>query len=244
MQIDWWTLGIQTVNFLVVVWLLSRLLYRPVRRMIEQREAADRKLSEEAREKADDAEAVRKEYERKTAELAAVQRHRESELQNEMKNERDTVLKEAKAAADALISQTRERLEREREETLSGLKAEIAALAVDLARRALASNGSEGAVLSQLTKHLDHLPPQELAELKTDVARPDARLTVVTAAPLDEEIQGGWRSALSERLGSDVAVEFASDPEIIGGTELRFPHASLNLSVAQRLRSAAEELKA
>ena len=46
MEIDWWTLAIQTVNFLVVVWLLSRFLYRPVRRMIEAREAAKKASGE------------------------------------------------------------------------------------------------------------------------------------------------------------------------------------------------------
>ena len=56
MEIDWWTLAIQTVNFLVVVWLLSRFLYRPVRRMIEAREADDRKAAEDAAAKAAEAE--------------------------------------------------------------------------------------------------------------------------------------------------------------------------------------------
>ena len=59
MEIDWWTLAIQTVNFLVVVWLLSRFLYRPVRRMIEAREADDRKAAEDAAAKAAEAERLR-----------------------------------------------------------------------------------------------------------------------------------------------------------------------------------------
>ena len=30
MQIDWWTLGLQAVNALVLVWLLAHFLFRPV----------------------------------------------------------------------------------------------------------------------------------------------------------------------------------------------------------------------
>ena len=30
MQIDWWTLGLQTINVLILVWILSRFLFRPV----------------------------------------------------------------------------------------------------------------------------------------------------------------------------------------------------------------------
>ena len=30
MQLDWWTIGLQTVNFTVLIWLLNRFLYKPV----------------------------------------------------------------------------------------------------------------------------------------------------------------------------------------------------------------------
>ena len=39
MTIDWWTLGIQTVNVVILVWLLGRFFWRPVAAMIEQRRA-------------------------------------------------------------------------------------------------------------------------------------------------------------------------------------------------------------
>jgi F-type H+-transporting ATPase subunit b len=44
MRIDWWTLALQTFNVLVLVWILSRFLFRPVASMIEQRQAAAAKL--------------------------------------------------------------------------------------------------------------------------------------------------------------------------------------------------------
>src|SRR5579863_3705837 len=51
MTIDWWTLGIQTVNVLILIWLLGRFFWRPVAGMIEQRRAAAQKLLAEAEEK-------------------------------------------------------------------------------------------------------------------------------------------------------------------------------------------------
>ncbi|MGA2128834.1 MAG: ATPase, partial [Xanthobacteraceae bacterium] len=47
MTIDWWTLGIQTVNVVILVWLLERYFWRPVAAMIEQRRAtAQRTLAD------------------------------------------------------------------------------------------------------------------------------------------------------------------------------------------------------
>jgi F-type H+-transporting ATPase subunit b len=42
MTIDWWTLAIQTVNVVILIWLLERFFWRPVAAMIEarQKEAA------------------------------------------------------------------------------------------------------------------------------------------------------------------------------------------------------------
>ena len=57
MQIDWWTLGLQAVNFLVLVWLLQRFLYKPVMRLIERRRQNVEKAfaeAEDARRKAED----------------------------------------------------------------------------------------------------------------------------------------------------------------------------------------------
>ena len=40
MQIDWWTLGLQTVNALVLIWLLAHFLFRPVVDAITARQKA------------------------------------------------------------------------------------------------------------------------------------------------------------------------------------------------------------
>ena len=38
MLIDWFTVGAQIVNFLILVWLLKRYLYKPILSTIEERE--------------------------------------------------------------------------------------------------------------------------------------------------------------------------------------------------------------
>lgn len=244
MQIDWWTLGIQTVNFFVIVWLLSRFLYRPVRRMIEEREAADKRLSDAADARAEAAETARLDYEKKLADFAAAQREKEAELHSAMEAERDSVLKQAQEKAEALIADSRARLDRDREETLKGLRQEIAALASDLARKALVTDMSAEGDLRRVMGYLDSLPAQDVADLRADSAAADSAVRVVTAAPLDEERQKAWRAALSERLGEGAAVVFDADTALIGGVRLELPHAALDMSVDQRLRDAAREAMA
>ena len=54
MQIDWWTLALQTVNALVLVWLLARFLFRPVAKIVAERQkAAAALMADAAKAKAD-----------------------------------------------------------------------------------------------------------------------------------------------------------------------------------------------
>jgi F-type H+-transporting ATPase subunit b len=48
MTIDWWTLGLQTVNVAVLVWLLARFFWRPVAALVEERRAAAQRMLAEA----------------------------------------------------------------------------------------------------------------------------------------------------------------------------------------------------
>lgn len=49
MRIDWWTLALQTVNVLILIWILGRFFFRPVADIVTKRqEATDKLLSDAA----------------------------------------------------------------------------------------------------------------------------------------------------------------------------------------------------
>lgn len=244
MQIDWWTLLLQTINFLIVVWLLSRFLYQPIKRVIEEREAADRKAAEMAEEKVKAAEETRKEYEEKLAEFAAAQRAEETRLHAEMEKEKQAVLEVAEAKADQVIAEARDRVARERKDAVEGLGEQIAALATDLARKALGDGALSGESLREhVLLHLDNQQATDAADLQNDLATSGGRLSVTSATPLPDAERSQWQEALAARF-KNAKIEFETDPALLGGVELRFPHAVLSFSVADRLDRTARQLKA
>lgn len=244
MQIDWWTLALQTINFLIVVWLLNRFLYQPIKRVIQDREEADRKAAEIAEEKSKSADKAREEFEALKAELEKQQREIEARLHAEMDKERQAMRADAEKQAQSILENARHKIESERREALVDLRGQIANLAHDLALKALGDGTAlEGNGLRKsVNSYLDHLSKSDLDDLRKDTDRTGAWLSVVTASPMPEEQQAGWRKALQSRLG-DRDIRFESDGAILGGMELRFPHAVLSFSVADRLRRATEELK-
>ena len=83
---------------------------------------------------------------------------------------------------------------------------------------------------------------QELARLvDAEAGRVAAR--VVSARPLDAAGQDEVRAALARRVGADVAIEFAVDPELIGGVVARIGDVLLDGSIRTQLEQLGEALK-
>jgi F-type H+-transporting ATPase subunit b len=103
--IDWFTVAAQLINFLILVWLLKRFLYRPILDAIDAREAriaaeladADTKKAE-ARKERDDFQHKNAAFEQQRAALL-------SQARDEAKAERQRLLDEARQAADILSAQ-------------------------------------------------------------------------------------------------------------------------------------------
>lgn len=245
MKIDWWTLAFQVVNFLAVVWLLSRLLFRPIRHVIEAREEADRKAAEAAQAKTDAAAAIRTDYEARIAGIAEQKRKEEADLHAQMAAERDALLKKARDEAEALLTQARAQVEAERAQAVDQLRGEIGELASRMTEKALGAPDilGPGAALAQARARLMALTAADLHDLQADLAAEGATVTIASATDLSPAEQVEWTAALHDRFEGDFATAFVPDAALIGGVELRFPHADLSFSVAARLREAVKELK-
>ena len=69
MQIDWLTVAAQIVNFLVLVWLLQRFLYKPITNAMRRREERIEERLSEAKSARTEAEEEAEALRRKKAEL-------------------------------------------------------------------------------------------------------------------------------------------------------------------------------
>ncbi len=244
MQISWWTFALQIVNFLVLVWLLQRFLYKPVRDILEKR----KRLSSEAFAEADnakkEAEAAQRHYEEGRGKLAEERQamleaaHRASEA------ERTKRLDEARLEAQKLIETAHATIAEERAKTLAGLEADVASLAVTLAEKLLDKLGgavATGVFLDQTEAALKNLPDAERRRLDRDLSN-GAQVTVVTAEPLDPREQKDWQTRLEGNLERSLQIAFDVDPKLIAGAAVHFPHMVVSFAWADQLKEAKQAL--
>src|SRR5450755_323750 len=115
MTIDWWTLGIQTVNVVILVWLLGRFFWRPVAAMIEQRRATAQRIVAEAEAKRSEATAALAEIERTRAGFAKEREAILAAAHEAAERARATRLAEAEKEAQSLEAATKAAIEKEKQ---------------------------------------------------------------------------------------------------------------------------------
>lgn len=241
MQIDWWTLALQAINFLVLVWLLWRFLYRPVKKVIEARKELAERAFGEAAEAKDEAEAARLSFEQDRLQLSQERQEMLKTVHQDLEVERGKMVEAAQHEAAQIIESANATIAKERKTAVAEIREQVTELAADLASTLLRQLGSDAlneAFLQKIETHIENLPEDERMRLATDLDADGARLTVVTAAALDAGTQTRWRTQLGARLDRSEMTEFAVDPGIIGGAELRFPHAVLKFTWADQLEAA------
>ena len=239
-----WTLLLQVVNFVVLAWLLHRLLYKPVLALAAERQARIERAQADADRRAEEAEAMRGTLERR---LAAVEGERDrvlaegrATLAAEQQQARLQAREELAAAREAAHRQ----LEAEREAALAALQRQAAAVAERLARRLLAETGGADAdarLAERVCERLEELPEHELEGL-LDASTSPQPVTVASASPLPESFQARLRERLNARLERPLAVNFQRDEDLLAGVELRFAHGALGATWRDALTAAREEM--
>lgn len=245
MRLDWSTLTLQLINFAILVWLLQRFLYRPVLRMLDERRTA---LLGEQAQAASETEAVKRQLADLQAQRAGLAGERAAALARTEEEGRALLAArraQAQREADGLLEEGRRTLAREREQAAQELRRAALDLAADMASRVLAQIPQPLRVqawLERIEGHLQALPPGELRELSGQLSGGSA-LRVVTAAPLAAEAEEQWRARLRAATAAEARVEFDSEPGLIAGAELHFPHAQLSFSVQGALAALQQEVQ-
>lgn len=233
MTIDWWTLALQTINFLVLVWLLQRFLYKPIAGIIEKRRNEAREVVREAEKAKAEAEAARKEYDRRTAELAEERRQVLEKAHEEISGERRAAMDEARREADEMIAAAKDSIEKEKAAALKAMRSEITELAGAMAEKLLGEAGfsvPSDVLIKAVCDKIGALPKKERERLDRTLSADGAMVTVVTAQPLSRADKAEWREKLVDALGAEPKTEFKRDGGLIGGAELHFPDAVIRLS--------------
>lgn len=243
MEFDWTTYVLEIINFLVLVWILQRFLYKPVTNAIAQRKAGIEKTLADAQAVRGEAESLKRQYENRMADWEHEKAQARAQLLQEMDAERTRLM----SALQAALEQEREKLRaleqlravelrRRLEQDALGEGARFVARLLSR----LASPELEESIRALLIEDLPHLADGELQSLRAACREGDAKINVASGYPLGEGQRTGLAQALSRVAGRPVACEFGQDADLMAGLRIGIGPWVLRSNLRDELKFFAE----
>ena len=263
MLIDWFTVGAQTLNFLILVWLLKRFLYQPILDAIDTREKGIAAQLADADAKKAEAGMEREQFQQKNAEFDQQRGALLLEATQQAQAERQRLLDVARGAADALRARQQDGLDQERqnlaEEITQRTQGEVFAIArkalADLAGVALEARMVE--VFAQRLRALAGEARDTLgAALKAGsgygagsgsgpaLVRSAFALTPAQRDALQQVLDDSFAAGLAAGVAEPIALRFETAPELVSGIELSANGQKFAWSIANYLGGLEESVSA
>jgi F-type H+-transporting ATPase subunit b len=240
MQLDWTTFVLEVVNFLVLVWILKRFLYRPVLDVLDARQARVREQTQRAEKLRQEAAALKQQFEERLANWSQERDESRRHLEEELARQRA-----------AGVERIRRSLADEEARARAREAAKTAPREAELVRQAAShAYGHASAMLARLaspalTASIAQLVVADLAALpageRETLVQAAARLgdgeaaELASAHPLDEATVGGIAKALSAAAGRALRVSTRPEPTLIAGVRVAVGECLLHANLADEL---------
>ena len=240
MLIDWFTVGAQVLNFLILVWLLKHFLFQPVRHAIDAREKRIATQLAEAAATKTEAQQERAEFQRKNTAFDQQRATLLRQATDEAKAERQRLLDEARQAADTLSAKRQAALLTEAHNLNQAIRRRTQQEVFAMARKALAdlaTTSLEERLSEVFTRRLSELDGQVKADLARALQTAAEPALVHSAFDLTAEQRAAIQNALNETFAAEIRVRFETAPDLIGGIELTTNGQKVAWSIADYLTS-------
>ncbi len=238
MKIDWFTVIAQVINFLILVWLLKKFLYKPILNAIEEREKkVDGQLSDAAL-KMDEANEKLNQYQQKNEEFDQNKKQMMDEAVAQTKEEKQKLLEQARNDAQTLRMQL-ENAVREKEVSLEKEIAQKTQKEVfNISRKTLkdlAGTELEEQVVKTFISKLNEPDGTVKQQILPIFNSGKTAITIKSAFELSEKQKEDIKSTINNMSQKEVSFRFEISPQIISGIELSFNGYKVAWSISEYL---------
>lgn len=246
MLINWFTVIAQIVNFLILVWLLKRFLYKPILNGIDAREKiiAD-KLAAAETDKLE-AQKEKKEFNDKNEEFESQRENLLRKAEEDANKLRLEMLDSARKDSEELQQKWNKKL-LDHEEVLNHevrLRTEQEIFAIvrkmlsDLSGTTLEEN-----IINVFVHKIDDLTQEDKAQILLAFQKNPEEVLVRSMFELSSDQRSLIEKKMKEKLGIDASVKFESGPDLVSGIEVIINDQKISWNISHYLASLEENIK-
>jgi F-type H+-transporting ATPase subunit b len=243
MLIDWFTVGAQIVNFLILVFLLKHFLYGRIIGAMDRREERIAARLNEAERKRTEAEEETGKFRKKNKEFDDRKNDMLSDARKQADDRRNELIEEARIEVDETRKQWQEAVLQEKSFFLQELKKRAGAEIYAIARKTLAElseSGLERQMITVFIKRLQELDKERNVRSES-LGDSEDKVTVTSAFEIGEGDREKISGAVHRQIGKDAGLSWNVEPELISGIELRAGGKVVTWNLDSYLKSLEKE---
>ncbi len=244
MELNWSTFALELINFLVLIWILKRFLYKPVLAGIDRRRARVEKILQDAQALEQTANDRKQEYQRRLQQWEQQQIDAHHQLEQEMETERQRL----QAGLHATIEKEREReqalLEHAHEEHRRQQERQALTQGARFTTRLLgrlASPELEQRLLTMALEDLAAMPETRRGEICAGLDGDTRPIVVSSAHALSPPQRDQLQQALARCLQCPLPEwQFTEDATLLAGIRIQLGAWVLRANLQDELRFFSE----
>ncbi len=244
MSIDWFTFTAQIFNFLVLVWLLSHFLYKPIVNAMQAREKQIAAEQEKAVLLQQQADMETAKFKLKTEELVHAKEELLAEAGQEVQHWREEHLTRARSEIDEKKNEWYRALIRDRHSFLREAHLRMADHIHRMSRRVLtelANADLQQQTIEVFLKQIGQIDEQQKNKIVSLIESTQHRVLVESAFSLNKLDENKIVKFVNGFLETAVEIDFEKKPELICGIELHMAGYKIAWNMNEPLEELEEE---
>jgi F-type H+-transporting ATPase subunit b len=233
---------VHTLNFLMMLLILSALAYYPIRSALESRRQKIAQGLEDARVAAE----ARENAEREANRIVTEAQTKAGQVVREANERAEAVARELKSEAEAEAARERDiamaEIQQERERILSDLRGQVASLSIAVSQKLIGESLDERRQHQLIDEFFSGVRGGRLTLLDESSMDGGGSAEVISALPLTAEEKEVVKRDVLARMGPQASVTFRVDPTILGGLVVRVGDKVWDASVSGQLDTLRQSM--
>lgn len=240
MEIDWFTVVAQVVNFLILVWLLTRFLYKPVLTAVDEREQKIASQLEDAANQKSEALKEKELFVRKNEEFDRQHAAQLEEAKKRVETKKKRLYEEARQETNELRIKLEESIKQQEIELQETIKRKTKEEVFAIAGKALADLANaelEQQVIRVFIEKLRNLNEVDEKKFKKALLASDEAIRIKSVFEIPENVKQRLEKSVQEVGEKDVEFQYTLEPELVSGIVLETADYQLTWGIESYLES-------
>lgn len=242
MEINWFEITAQIINFFIILFILQKLLYKPVLKAMAERQEKIQILQSEADKKMEDAEKLIIEYNKKIADMGSEKRDILDAARQEAQRKGNDLLEDFKKEAENKRMAYLQEVEDEKENFIDNLKKNLGRGAVKIASDILSTISSKELEDEVFNTFMGNLKDLNSDIQNTGISAEENRLNLYSFRDLSQNEKQIIEDVLKEQIKNLEKIHYKVDRDLILGYELNLGSYTIHTNIKNYLNKIEKDI--